>query len=432
MNPNDAFNRSLSDWLRADSEHRVPDHLGAVLLETSVQPQRPAWMSLERWLPMALSSRRAWFVRPAPLPRLFLLGLLAVLVAALLALAVGSRRSLPFSYGLARNGAIVTSVDGDIYSLDPSTGKTSPLIVNDALDFGPMFSRDGTKLLFLRAPNVVPSPGLLIVVANSDGSAPREITKPVQGLDQVDWSPDGTRIVFLSRVLGRGLINIVNDDGTGLRTLDVGRPANQVQWLPPLGDEILFRGEHLLDGDPPPGVFAVRPDAPGTDGSRVRKLSVRPALDKNDFNDLSPSPDGTLIAYRAITPEGRFRLTLLDVRTGADRVLPEAQDAVGSGGGVFSPDGKQILYLRWYADSTTELVLAPVDGSPRVIALGARAPLGPDGPTINNYGFTPDGTAVIANDDNDKVERRLPVDGSPGSVLIHGSLAFTAYQRLAP
>jgi dipeptidyl aminopeptidase/acylaminoacyl peptidase len=427
MNPDDRFDRSVSDWLRLDSEHRVPDHIEAVLLQTRARRQRPAWMSLDRWLPAPITARRALLARPTQLRTLAGLALLALLIAALVALAVGSRRPLPPPYGLARNGAIVTSVDGDIYSIDPTTGKSTPLIVNDTVDFGPVFSRDGTKLLFLRSPNVIPSPGLLIVIADSDGSAPREVTAPVDGLDQVDWSPDGTRIVFLSRVLGRGLINIVNVDGTGLKTLEVGRPANQVSWLPPSGDEILFRGEHLLDRDPPAGIYAVRPD-----GSGIHPLSLRPPTDKNDYNDVSASPDGTFVAYRGVDLDGQFRLHLLDLRSGSDRIVTEPGGAVGSGGGIFSPDGQKILYLRWYSDSSTQLVLAPVDGNGAWIALGPPGPLGPDGPTINNYGFTPDGTAVIANYDIDKVERLLPVDGSPGSDLIHGSLAFMAYQRLAP
>lgn len=138
------------------------------------------------------------------------------------------------------------------------------------------------------------------------------------------------------------------------------------------------------------------------------------------------------MAYRDVALEERFRVRLLDLRTGRDRVLWEPADAVGSGGPVFSPDGRSILYLRWYADSSTQLVLAPLDGSETDIALGPHGPLGADGPTINGYFFTPDGTAVIADYDSEKVERLLPVDGSPASVLIRGDLAFAVYQRLAP
>src|SRR6266581_2131902 len=146
MNPNDdTYSRSLSEWLRVDSEHRVPDHLEAVLRKTSIQRQRPAWSSFERWLPMAITARWAGIGRPAHLRAFAGLVLLALFIAALLALAVGSRRPLPPPYGLARNGVLVSSADGDIFSVDPKTGTHTPLIAGPAFDFGPMFSRDGTR-----------------------------------------------------------------------------------------------------------------------------------------------------------------------------------------------------------------------------------------------------------------------------------------------
>ena len=423
MNPSDAFDRHVSDWLHADAEHRVPEHLDAVLRRTRTERQRPAWSSLERWLPVDISRHRSVFSQPTFGRTLAFLAVLALLIAAIVAFAVGSHRQLPAPFGLAHNGALLASANGDIFSIDPRTGADSPLITDTNEDFGPLFSRDGTKFLFLRAGNG----GLKLVVANADGTGVREITPAVDGLDQVDWSPDSSRIAFLSGSNGRHVINIVNTDGTGLKTLDVGRPANQVNWLPPDGQRIIFRGEQLLPSDPPSGIFSIRPD--GTD---LRPISARPALDKNDYQDLAISPDGTLIAYRDVALEGRFRVRLLDLRTGGDRDLWEPADALGSGGPVFSPDGRSVLYLRWYADNSTQLVLAPLDGSQTDIALGPHGPLGQDGPTINNYAFTPDGTAVIANYDSEKVERLLPIDGSPASVLIRGDLAVAAYQRLAP
>jgi dipeptidyl aminopeptidase/acylaminoacyl peptidase len=426
VNADDPFDRTVAEWLRLDPEHRVPEHLDAVLSATSSQRQRAAWRTAERWLPEAFASRPR--LVPATAFRAVAgFAVATLLLLAILALAAGSRRPLPPPFGLARNGAIVASANGDIFSIDATTRTATPLITGDALDFGPVFSRDGTKLLFLRSPNLVPTPGLALVVANRDGTSPREITRPVDGLDQVDWSPDGTRIVFLSRVGGRGFINIVTADGGRLTTLDVGRPADQVAWLPPGGDEILFRGEQQIGSDPPAAILAVRPD-----GSSLRAISVRPAIDRNDNQDVNASPDGKVIAYRDAGAEHRFRVHLLEPATGRDRILEDPADTVGSGGAVFSPDGRNLIYLRWYSDSSTQLVFGPVDGSGPWIPLGPHGPLGPDGPTINNYWFTPDGTAVFANYDDEKLGRLLPVDGSPPSVLVRGDLASAAYQRLAP
>ena len=64
MIPSDGFDRTVSTWLHADAEHRVPDHLDAVLRRTRTERQRPAWSSLERWLPMYTT------LRLTPVPRL--------------------------------------------------------------------------------------------------------------------------------------------------------------------------------------------------------------------------------------------------------------------------------------------------------------------------------------------------------------------------
>jgi WD40 repeat protein len=427
MNPSDGFGRDISAWLHADAEHRVPEHLDAVLRRTRTERQRPAWSSLERWLPMQTT------LRLAPVPRVaWLLLALALIVALGVAIvAVGSRPHLPAPFGPARNGILMSSRDGDIYTVDPVTAKQSPVITGSPFDFGATFSRDGTKFIFLRgAPTGCGQQdcGLMLMVANADGSGVRELTPALPALDWQDWSPDGTQIAIAAGAPdGNGhVIDVVNADGSGMRTLDVGRPAHELSWLPPDGKEIVFRGEQLKAGDPPSGIFAVRPD-----GSGLRPISSRPPTDSNDFQSIAVSADGRFLTYRDTGAQGSFQLHILTIATGEDRVLPHPAGTAQLGGS-FSPDGRMIAFLRADASGMFRMTVAPVDGSGMGIELGPSAPLGSDGPTINNYSWSPDGTAVIANYDADKTARLLPVDGSPPTELAHGELALPAYQRLAP
>jgi Tol biopolymer transport system component len=425
MTTSNDFENELGGWLREDAASRVPDHLGEVLVRTIATRQRPWWSSLRRWIPFEVR------VPPAPLTRsgswrpILIVATVALVIAVLLIVASGSRRALPPPFGLARNGTLLASADGDVFTVDPTTGQRTPLIAGPSFDFGPGFSRDGTKIAFARAVDN----GVELVVAGPDGGNLRAITPPVDGLDGSDWSPDGSRIAYLSTPPGTTghRINIVNVDGSDPSFLDVHGPANQISWLPPDGTEILFRREHLVDSDPPAAIFAVHPD-----GTGLRQLSSRPAVDMNDYQDVAVSPDGTRIAYRDVGLEQRFRVHTIDLQTGLDRALSEPSSATGEGGPVFSPDGRSIVYLRWSSDNSTQLVVVPADDSGFGIAIGPRGPLGPDGPTINNYGFTPDGAAVFANYDAEKLARLLPVDGSPGVVIARGELALVAFQRLAP
>jgi dipeptidyl aminopeptidase/acylaminoacyl peptidase len=437
MNHNDTFDRSLPDWLREDSEHRVPDHLDAVLAQTIATRQRPWWSSLRRWLPIEVALPRAPLTRSGSWRPILALAAVAVLVVALLLLAVGSRRQLPPPFGLARNGVFVTAIGGQLFRVDPIIHEKTPLAGDGPSDgdFGPMFSRDGTRLLYLRG---VDGNKAEIVVANADGSAPRVVSPAVDGLDQVDWSPDGSRIVFLSRDgFGRGLINVVNADGTGLTTFStVPVPAQQVSWLPPHGNAILFRGEQLAYGDPPPGIYTIGPDGMG-----LREISTRRAANENDNNDVSASPDGTSILYRESPSAGPFRIHVLDLRTGQDQAMPSPATAAGQTTPVFSPDGVHVAYLRITADAALhagpryQLVVAPIDRDSLGTELPLSGGLGDDGPTVNNYAFTPDGSAVIANELTSRTEWLLPIDGSGGTVIAQGTAAYdalTTVQRLAP
>ena len=425
MNPNDDA-RDVSDWLHEYSAHRVPAHLDVVLRETSARRQRPAWTIPERWLPVDLTSR-AGTLAPPRLGRVILVGLLILALVALAIVAVGSRQQrVPPPFGPARNGALLASADGDIVSIDPTSGTRTPLIMGDTFDFGPLFSRDGTKISFLRggpADCGKPDCGLLLMVANVDGTDVRELTPGLAGLDAVDWSPDGTRLAIVSFPDGRQdhVLDIVNVDGSGMRTLDVGRPVHLPAWLPPDGREIVVMGE----GDSHRGIFAIQ-----ADGGGIRQLTTRPAVDANDFLDSGVSPDGSQIGYRSDDgPGGLFRSHILDLRTGEDRVLPGPAGAAQLAP-LFSPDGRTVVYLRAVGNNSVQLVAAPADGSSEGLAIGSVEPN--EGEGINNVAFTPDGKAVVANYDFQKEARLVPIDGSPSSVLLHGDLAYAVYQRLAP
>jgi hypothetical protein len=426
---NETFERRVRDWLHADAEHRVPDHLDAVLRLTSVQRQRPAWSSLERWLPMDTAFRPRFFNAPR-LGRVALVAALVIGLLGLLLLYAGSRQNrLPPPFGLARNGEILSSGTGDIVRVDPTTHQTTTVIGGEEFDFGPLFSRDGTMFSFLRgAPAGCGQSdcGLILFVAQADGSNPRALTPPLRMLDSVDWSPDSRRLAILSQApTGPGhVIDVVNVDGSGMAALDVGRPAHEASWLPPDGVEIVFRGEQLIPTDPPPGIFAVRPD-----GTGLRELTTRPAHSSNDYVTIAASPDGSLLAYRDDGDPGGFREHILDLRTGIDRILPGPK---GQLGGVFSPDGSKIAILRGVDPNGVQLVVLAVDGSSAGVPLGPVASWGPDGPAINNYFWSPDGTAILANYDDEKVGRIVPIDGTAPTDIQHGEVAFPAVQRLAP
>ena len=160
MTRNDGFDRTVSDWLDEQAGRGAPDYLDEILARTTRTRQRPAWSSLERWLPVQTT------LRFAPVPRIAWLlvvdrsswsplGAAAVLIGSRTARAPAAVRA-----GRATARSCYGGEDGDIYALDPATGAST------AVDHGRRpsderhdFSPDGTRFVFLRARNPSPADG---------------------------------------------------------------------------------------------------------------------------------------------------------------------------------------------------------------------------------------------------------------------------------
>src|SRR5258708_12475050 len=77
MTARNDVNGIVSEWLDEQAGRGAPDYLDEILVRTTRTRQRPAWSSLERWLPVQMT----FSGRLAPIPRLaWFAALLAILV----------------------------------------------------------------------------------------------------------------------------------------------------------------------------------------------------------------------------------------------------------------------------------------------------------------------------------------------------------------
>jgi Tol biopolymer transport system component len=429
MTSNERFEQTMSSWLREDGAFRVADHLDEVLAVTSETRQRPAWSSLERWLPVDTTFRPRLFNAPR-LSQALLVAALLIGLLGLLLLAVGSQRQrLPEPFGLARNGIFVASRDGDLYTVNPEAAQDSPLVLGDEFDFSPIFSRDGTRIAFLRSDGRLTEPAILtMVVVNADGSGLHAVTPPTESLDWFDWSPDGTRIAYVAK----GQLWVADANSATPLMLPGAKPAHFPTWLPPDGREIVYRLEATH-----PAIMAIRPD-----GTGAHQLSVTRANNQYDYQGPAVSPDGSTITFTrwsSAVPDvdnGWLpRIYALDVKNGREMEFPTAE-GTGQVGAAHSPDGKLVAYARIHREGAFQLVVANADGSGNERTVGPKKPGRPDGTDINaTWAFTPDGSALVVRygTDSSAVTRLLPVDGSPESILVDtGVFEFADVQRLAP
>jgi Tol biopolymer transport system component len=421
MTTNDRIDRVMSSWLHEDADFRVPDHLDEVLQVTRVTRQRPAWSSLERWLPVDTTFRPRLFAVPRP-GRVLLVAALIVLLLAVALLAAGSRQRLPEPFGLARNGDLVTSRDGDIYLIDRTTMQPRLISIGDGFDFSPIFSRDGTKMIFLRSDGPLTEPAILtLYVANADGSESRAVTPPIKSLDWFDWSPDGTRIAYMAT----GNLWVTDIAGGQPKRLSGTGPVHFPTWLPPDGAELVYRLETSR-----PGIYAIAPDGTG----ERRRLSTTPANNEFDYMGIGLSPDGSTVTFTRWSEAGHPRVYALDIATGTERPF-STPAGTGQLGAVYSPDMKLVAYARMDLKGQFQIVIANGDGS------GNERPIGPkkSAPRDNSsvpasWAFAPDGSALLVRygNDEDGTTHLLPLDGSPGTSLGSGGFEFADMQRLAP
>ena len=142
--------------------------------------------------------------------------------------------------------------------------------------YDPAWSPDGTKIGFV-SPDCGNSVGAISVM-NSDGTNVHQLAALTPGPSCVDpggmaWSPDGTRIAFSVN----GMLEVMNADGSNVHPLGSGTSGKQPGWSPD-GKEIVFHEDS--------GLWEI-----GADGSGLHQLTDGP--------DEHPgwSPDGSKIVF---------------------------------------------------------------------------------------------------------------------------------------
>src|SRR5439155_1680075 len=107
---------------------------------------------------------------------------------------------------------------------------------NTALNFGPVWSPDGTRIVF--SSNV--GGDFQIYVIDADGTGMTQITNAAQAFNPV-WSPDGRQIAFTSNRDGNFDVFVMNADGTGVTQLNSGDFTDDDPVWSPDGKKIAFQ-----------------------------------------------------------------------------------------------------------------------------------------------------------------------------------------------
>jgi dipeptidyl aminopeptidase/acylaminoacyl peptidase len=432
----DQLERQLPDLLEGLGVTRTPDYFDDLLDLTAVTRQRRA-----RWLidsiPGLGVGRRPVLAPSLPWRPLALVALVVLLIAALLALAVGSHRTPAPPFGPARNGLIAYSFAGDVYLADPASGTSSSVLRNGDDDEFPTWSLDGLRLAFIRQTGSTNGdPDGLLLVADADGGHEAPVVpRPLTAVSGFEFSPDGRTILLTSAVGQRDEITIARTDGGPPRLLDIharlpaGLDPNGPAYRPPDGSAILFAAYQFVYTTPTSsGIYLVNED--GSDLRTVVSPSPGVLLVHPTW-----SPDGSKVAYTRQVPGSLpWELHVVTIDGNVDRVI-HTVPGTAEGWPAWSPDGSRLVIQRLSADGRRHVyAVVPSDGSsPGIEIRNDGAPIGA------NYVWAPDGTAILAIPDHDASKLLIwnPDTGATttepwqsGALVWSGR--FPAWQRLAP
>jgi Tol biopolymer transport system component len=330
--------------------------------------------------------------------------------------------------GPARNGVIALGKDGDIVVADRPGGDLRPLVAGPEDDRSPVFSPDGTRLVFLRDTEL----GSFLMVADADGTNVATISPEPSETYGWPWSfaPDGRSLMTIARIDGayRVVIRPV-DPAAALTVLDIR--------LPGVGSLIRQSGPPSYHPTNPQEILVVAQLEPGElsgfypRGIYVYDLAtrgIRTILELADDHyptDVAWLPDGAHIIYtssvsRVVAADGSGDHAVDALR---DRVSP------------LSNDGTRVVAERDVeGEQTGRPVIVPIngDGEPVALACGPGTDIEcPTPPT--DWIWSPDDSMLIGTL-HDDLTPYLLVDAHTGEVteLDWVGVGTPAWQRIAP
>ncbi len=240
----------------------------------------------------------------------------------------------------------------EIYVMNADGSNQTRLTNDSAADYGPAWSRDGTKIAFqsFRDGNGE------IYVMNADGSGQTRLTTNSGNDADPAWSPDGTKIAFWSNRHGNGEIYVMNADGSDQTRLTNKTTHQEGPSWSPDGARIAFMSKlaHVGQWD----IYVIN-----ADGSNETRLTF------NQYDDFQPAWawDGSKFAFVS-TRDGECDASLASCNR--DREI-YVMNADGTGQSRLTNNSAFDNSPAWSSDGSKIAFISDRDGNRQIYVMNA-------------------------------------------------------------
>jgi dipeptidyl aminopeptidase/acylaminoacyl peptidase len=252
---------------------------------------------------------------------------------------VGTYASLRWSPDSTRIAFVMTEKDQDNVGVASANGGAVTMIATRPVDEdSPIWAPSSDRIAFIR--RFDNWQGYEVWISAPDGTGARAIVKETydrgveefQFDDNAHWSPDGTRIAYLSSRSGYNHVWVAHVDGAPPIELTKGPWVDYTPRWSPSGDRIAFVSSRVKDLEDR-HIWVVN----ASGGDPVR-------LSPDGFcSDPAWAPDSTRIAYLRSTATEPPEVTIQEAKAGAVATrLTESRDDPAATGGFVEP-----VAVRW-------------------------------------------------------------------------------------
>jgi Tol biopolymer transport system component len=229
-------------------------------------------------------------------------------------------------------------ISADIYLANPDCSNKKSITDAVGNEWAPVWSPDGSRLGYVSDM----TGEIQVYITDSTGHNTKQITNIPGGAVIRRWSPDGTKIVVHAPTNDKWQLYVIEIHGNNTLQLTQTPRIPDGPWSPD-SKRLVLIGEDLI-----------LINADGTDPTQLTN-------DARQILGVSWSPDGTKLAFAAMFTDSFSEIYTIDLESRTIKRLTtnEVQDEDPR----WSPDGTRIAYLTVVTDDYGEVFVMNADGS---------------------------------------------------------------------